>query len=239
MWHFYPPHPQINGFSDIIKSVQYSINITDEAVEPMKKFITFEGPEGSGKTSVIKEVEKALVARGYDVLVTREPGGVVLSERIRSLLLDFVDESMDARTEAMLFAASRRQHVVEVIRPALEADQVVLCDRYIDSSLAYQGVARGLGIEEVYALNLFAIEDLIPDLTLFIDVKPEVGLSRVKSNQREMDRLDLETFEFHQNVYEGYLQLAELEPNRIKVIEGDQPMDQVSADAIREILNEG
>lgn len=201
-----------------------------------KPFITFEGPEGSGKTSVIQEVEAALKAQNIDVLVTREPGGVALSERIRSLLLDFVDEKMDARTEAMLFAASRRQHVVEVIRPALEAGKVVLCDRYIDSSLAYQGVARNLGIEEVYALNLFAIEDLIPDLTLFIDVKPEVGLSRVRSNQRDMDRLDLETLEFHQKVYEGYLQLAELEPERIKVINGDQPIQDVSRDALNEIL---
>lgn len=201
-----------------------------------KTFITFEGPEGSGKTSVIKEVEAALKAQNIDVLVTREPGGVALSERIRSLLLDFVDEKMDARTEAMLFAASRRQHVVEVIRPALAAGKVVLCDRYIDSSLAYQGVARGLGIEEVYALNLFAIEDLIPDLTLFIDVKPEVGLSRVRSNQRDMDRLDLETLEFHQKVYAGYLQLAELEPDRIKVINGAQPIEDVSRDALNEIL---
>lgn len=201
-----------------------------------KSFITFEGPEGSGKTSVIKEVEAALKAQNIDVIVTREPGGVALSERIRSLLLDFVDEKMDARTEAMLFAASRRQHVVEVIRPALEAGKVVLCDRYIDSSLAYQGVARDLGIEEVYALNLFAIEDLIPDLTVFIDVKPEVGLSRVRSNQRDMDRLDLETQEFHQKVYEGYLQLAELEPDRIKVINGEQPIEDVSKDALKEIM---
>ena len=201
-----------------------------------KSFITFEGPEGSGKTSVIKEVEAALKAQNIDVIVTREPGGVALSERIRSLLLDFVDEKMDARTEAMLFAASRRQHVVEVIRPALEAGKVVLCDRYIDSSLAYQGVARDLGIEEVYALNLFAIEDLIPDLTVFIDVKPEVGLSRVRSNQRDMDRLDLETLEFHQKVYEGYLQLAELEPDRIKVINGEQSIEDVSKDALKEIM---
>lgn len=201
-----------------------------------KSFITFEGPEGSGKTSVIKEVEAALKAQNIDVIVTREPGGVALSERIRSLLLDFVDEKMDARTEAMLFAASRRQHVVEVIRPALEAGKVVLCDRYIDSSLAYQGVARDLGIEEVYALNLFAIEELIPDLTVFIDVKPEVGLSRVRSNQRDMDRLDLETLEFHQKVYEGYLQLAELEPDRIKVINGEQPIEDVSKDALKEIM---
>ncbi len=201
-----------------------------------KSFITFEGPEGSGKTSVIKEVEAVLKAQNIDVIVTREPGGVALSERIRSLLLDFVDEKMDARTEAMLFAASRRQHVVEVIRPALEAGKVVLCDRYIDSSLAYQGVARDLGIEEVYALNLFAIEDLIPDLTVFIDVKPEVGLSRVRSNQRNMDRLDLETLEFHQKVYEGYLQLAELEPDRIKVINGEQAIEDVSKDALKEIM---
>lgn len=198
-----------------------------------KRFITFEGPEGSGKTSVIKEVESALKAHGIDVLVTREPGGVQLSERIRALLLDFVDETMDARTEALLFAASRRQLVVEIIKPALEAGKVVLCDRYIDSSLAYQGVARGLGVEEVYSLNLFAIEDLIPDLTLFINVTPEVGLKRVQTNQRDMDRLDLESIEFHQKVYDGYLQLAELEPDRIKVVNGEQAIELVTAETLQ------
>jgi len=202
------------------------------------KFITFEGPEGSGKTSVIQEVYKALKDLGYDVIVTREPGGVTISERIRSLLLDYQDESMDQRTEALLFAASRRQHVIEIIKPALESGKIVLCDRYIDSSLAYQGVARGLGIEEVYHLNLFAIETYIPDLTLFIDIAPETGLKRVKKNQRAMNRLDLETLDFHQKVYEGYQTLLEIEPDRIKRIDGNTTIEEVSKQAIQMILKE-
>lgn len=203
-----------------------------------KQFITFEGPEGSGKTSVIKEVYEALKRQGHDVIVTREPGGVAISERIRSLLLDYNDEVMDARTEALLFAASRRQHVIEVIKPALEAGKIVLCDRYIDSSLAYQGVARDLGIEEVYSLNLFAIETYIPDLTLFIDISPETGLKRVKKNQRAMDRLDLETLDFHQKVYEGYQTLMELEPERIKRIDGNTTIEAISKQATELILKE-
>lgn len=203
-----------------------------------KQFITFEGPEGSGKTSVIKEVYEALKRQGHDVIVTREPGGVAISERIRSLLLDYNDEVMDARTEALLFAASRRQHVIEIIKPALEAGKIVLCDRYIDSSLAYQGVARDLGIEEVYSLNLFAIETYIPDLTLFIDISPETGLKRVKKNQRAMDRLDLETLDFHQKVYEGYQTLMELEPERIKRIDGNTTIEGISKKAIELILKE-
>lgn len=202
------------------------------------KFITFEGPEGSGKTSVIKEVYQALKDRGFEVIVTREPGGVTISERIRSLLLDYKDESMDARTEALLFAASRRQHVIEVIKPALESGKIVLCDRYIDSSLAYQGVARNLGIEEIYSLNLFAIETYIPDLTLFIDVSPEIGLKRVKKNQRAMDRLDLETLDFHQKVYEGYQTLIDIEPERIKRLDGNASIEEISNSAIELILKE-
>jgi dTMP kinase len=202
------------------------------------KFITFEGPEGSGKTSVIQEVYKALKDLGYDVIVTREPGGVTISERIRSLLLDYQDESMDQRTEALLFAASRRQHVIEIIKPALESGKIVLCDRYIDSSLAYQGVARGLGIEEVYHLNLFAIETYIPDLTLFIDIAPETGLKRVKKNQRAMNRLDLETLDFHQKVYEGYQTLLGIEPDRIKRIDGNTTIEEVSKQSIQMILKE-
>lgn len=209
-----------------------------ESLLMKNKFITFEGPEGSGKTSVIKHVYEQLKSLGYDVIVTREPGGVAISERIRSLLLDYQDEIMDARTEALLFAASRRQHVIEVIQPALESGKVVLCDRYIDSSLAYQGVARGLGVEEVYSLNLFAIETYIPDLTLFIDISPEIGLKRVKKNQRAMDRLDLETLEFHQKVYEGYHTLLDIEPERIKRIDGNASIETISSQAIEMILKE-
>lgn len=212
------------------------IDVERENPMPKPLFITFEGPEGSGKTSVIQNIYKVLQDSGQDVIVTREPGGVKISEEIRNILLDNQHLGMDQKTEALLFAASRRQHVIEVIKPALEAHQTVLCDRYIDSSLAYQGHARGIGIEEVYQLNLFAIESLMPDLTLFIDVRPEVGLARVKNNQREMDRLDNESLTFHEKVYEGYLKLAEIEPDRIKIINGNQPIENVVQDALKHIL---
>ena len=199
------------------------------------KFITFEGPEGSGKTSVIQAVYKTLQSQGYEVVVTREPGGVKISEEIRSILLDNQNLGMDAKTEALLFAAARRQHVIEVIKPALDQGKMVLCDRYIDSSLAYQGHAREIGIEEVYTLNMFAIESIMPDLTLFIDVKPATGLERVRHNQRSMDRLDNEQLSFHEKVYEGYMRLAEIEPERIKVLNGNASIEEVVADALKHI----
>jgi dTMP kinase len=199
------------------------------------KFITFEGPEGSGKTSVIQAVYKTLQSHGYEVVVTREPGGVKISEEIRSILLDNQNLGMDAKTEALLFAAARRQHVIEVIKPALDQGKMVLCDRYIDSSLAYQGHAREIGIEEVYTLNMFAIESIMPDLTLFIDVKPATGLERVRNNQRSMDRLDNEQLSFHEKVYEGYMRLAEIEPDRIKVLNGNASIEEVVADALKHI----
>ena len=138
----------------------------------MSAFITFEGPEGSGKTTVLKAVAEKL-AQHYDVISTREPGGVPTGEEIRKVVLE--GNQMDIRTEAMLFAASRREHLVEKVMPALRNNQIVLCDRYIDSSLAYQGYARGIGIEEVKALNEFAINGLYPDLTIYLDVSAEVG----------------------------------------------------------------
>ncbi len=190
-------------------------------------FITFEGPEGSGKTSVIKAVEQALKQRGVDVLVTREPGGVAISEQIRHILLDVDKKEMDARTEALLFAASRRQHVIEVINPALEAGKIVVCDRFVDSSLAYQGHGRSLGIDEVYRINRFAIDDTIPDLTLFIDVPPKIGLNRVFANGRHVDRLDLESMAFHEKVYEGYRFLLARFPERIRAIDGTAPLERV------------
>ena len=157
------------------------------------KFITFEGPEGSGKTSVIKGVVEFLTNEGYRILTTREPGGNKIAESIRNIILDNNNTEMDAHAEALLFAASRSQHFSEVILPALQDNKILLCDRFIDSSLAYQGHARGLGIDKVYEINKFAIGDLLPDLTLFIDVPPKVGLKRVFSNTRKVDRLDLET----------------------------------------------
>ncbi len=197
------------------------------------KFISFEGTEGSGKTSVIKEVKAFLENRGYKVLITREPGGIRISEKIREILLDVEHKEMDARTEALLFAASRRQHLVEKIVPALEKGTIVLCDRFVDSSLVYQGIARNLGIEEVLKINQFAIENQFPVLTIFVDVRPEVGLKRVfDSPNREINRLDLEQLDFHKKIYNGYLKLIKLYPNRIKKINGEASMDKVVKEAI-------
>ncbi len=203
------------------------------------KFITFEGPEGSGKTSVIKAVLEVLKQNNIDTIVSREPGGVRISESIREIILDVDNKEMDARTEALLYAASRRQHIVEVVLPALTANKHVICDRFVDSSLAYQGFGRDLGLDEIFNLNLFAIDTCLPDLTIFIDVPPEIGLNRVFSNGRTVDRLDLETIDFHQKVYQGYQQLIQKYPERIKVIDGTKPLEKVIEEAlslIRDII---
>jgi len=196
------------------------------------KFITFEGTEGSGKTSVIKKVKIELENLGYKVLTTREPGGIKISEQIRSILLDKENQEMDSKTEALLFAASRRQHLVEIIIPALKNGYVVLCDRFVDSSLIYQGIAREIGIDQVYNINYFAIEDALPDLTIFVDVRPEVGLERVFSTPgREVNRLDLEDLDFHQKIYQGYLGLVQ-KYDRIKCVNGEQSLDKVVEDTL-------
>ncbi|MBO3063689.1 dTMP kinase [Mammaliicoccus fleurettii] len=195
----------------------------------MGQFITFEGPEGSGKTTVIHKVFEMLEDE-YDILLTREPGGIKISEAIRNLLLDSDDE-MDERTEALLFAAARRQHLVEKILPQLNKDGIVLCDRFVDSSLSYQGYAREIGVEEVKAINEFAIESRYPDLTLYFDVPAEIGLNRIKDNQREANRLDKEKIEFHHKVTDGYKKLIAEYPDRIKVIDATQPLEKVIEEA--------
>ena len=199
-------------------------------------FITFEGTEGSGKTTVIEKVEKYYIEQGYQVIRTREPGGSKIAEDIRNVILDVNNTNMDSITEAMLYAASRRQHLVEKVVPYMEKGYIVLCDRFIDSSLAYQGHARNLGIEKVYQLNLIATNGLLPDATIYIDVKPEVGLARIKSNNREQNRLDLEKLSFHDKVYEGYHIVSEMFKDRFKVINGEQDREKVFNDTI-EVLN--
>lgn len=202
----------------------------------MSVFITFEGPEGSGKTTVLQRVAERL-SQAYDVLKTREPGGVPAAEQIREILLE--GEAVDERTEALLFAASRREHLVEKVLPALKEDKVVLCDRYIDSSLAYQGFARGIGVEEVRAINEFAINGLYPDLTIYLDITAQTGRERIESNARNMNRLDHESIAFHQRVIKGYHDLIDREPNRFKVIDANQQLDAVVEDtytAIKEFL---
>ncbi|MFD2628081.1 dTMP kinase [Oceanobacillus kapialis] len=200
-------------------------------------FITFEGGEGAGKTSLLQRISKHLRNQGYDVLATREPGGIEIAEQIRQVILNPTNTEMEERTEALLYAASRRQHLVEKVLPALKAGKVVLCDRFIDSSLAYQGHARGLGMDEVFSINQFAIGDCMPDLTLFFDIEPNKGLARIAANKdRERNRLDLETIQFHEQVYEAYHILVKRFPRRIQAINADQPMEAVENEAMERII---
>ncbi|HHU80571.1 MAG TPA: dTMP kinase [Acholeplasmataceae bacterium] len=199
-------------------------------------FISFEGNDGSGKTTVIEKCADVLTKKGYQVLVTREPGGTNISEQIREIILNKENKEMDVRTEALLYAASRRQHIAEVIIPALAKGYIILCDRFIDSSLAYQGHARGIGIDKVFEMNMFACEGLLPSLTVYIDVNPEVGFSRMKKDCRKLDRLELEAINFHKTVYQGYQELVKRFPNRIVSVNGDQNLEQVSSEVIDLVL---
>ena len=191
-------------------------------------FISVEGPEGAGKTTIIQRLADDLTAKGMKIVATREPGGIHIAEKIREIILNKQHTMMDAKTEALLYAAARRQHLVEKVVPALERGAIVLCDRFIDSSLAYQGYARGLGIDEVYQMNQFAIGDLMPSVTLYFDIDPEVGLKRItKRAEREVNRLDLEKLEFHHKVREGYHLLLKRFPNRIVLIDASEPFPMV------------
>ncbi|MNO43930.1 Thymidylate kinase [compost metagenome] len=197
-------------------------------------FITLEGGDGSGKTTVLGRVAAYLQNHSMPYLITREPGGIEIAEKIRSIILDPSHTAMDARTEALLYAASRSQHLAEVVEPALKEGLTVLCDRFVDSSLVYQGYARGLGIEEVRSINQFATGGRMPDLTFYLDVDPEVGLSRIAANQdREVNRLDLESLAFHQKVREGYRLVVESDPQRIVVLDANRPIHMVEQDIVR------
>lgn len=197
-------------------------------------FITFEGPEGAGKSTIISMLSDKL----HNVLFTREPGGIEIAEQIRRVILAKENTAMDPRTEALLYAAARRQHLIEKVKPALENGKTVICDRFVDSSLAYQGYARGLGIDEVFNINQFAIENMMPDLTLYFDIEPEVGLKRISShNGREVNRLDLENIEFHQKVREGYYILLERFPERIIKVDASRSLDEVFLESF-DLINE-
>jgi dTMP kinase len=199
-------------------------------------FITLEGPEGSGKTSVMKEVIARLRKEGFVIEETREPGGTPIAEQIRQVILQKENTQLDPRAEALLLAASRRQNLVEKIWPALKAGKIVICDRYIDSSLAYQGGARNLGIEAVLQINLFATESSYPQLTLLFDIPPELGLKRIASNaNREINRLDLEQLSFHQKVRNTYLQLAKRFQDRYVIIDASLPLADVIENTYRAI----
>ena len=200
-------------------------------------FITFEGPEGSGKTTVSNIIEKRLEEIGYQVVHTREPGGTPIAEQIRNIILDKANTMLDARAEALLYAASRRQHLVEKVWPALKEGKIVICDRYIDSSLAYQGGARHLGVENVLNINMFATEGTFPDMTLLFDIKPEDGLHRIAANaNREVNRLDLEKIEFHKSVRNTFLELAKQYRDRYVIIDASKPLDEVVENTWKEIL---
>ncbi|MGM7637445.1 dTMP kinase [Bacillus sp. Hm123] len=205
----------------------------------MKKglFISIEGPEGAGKSSMMHRLIKSLEENGFRVTGTREPGGISISEQIREVILNKENTEMDGRTEALLYAAARRQHLVEKVMPALLRGDIVLCDRFIDSSLAYQGYARGLGMEEVFEINRFAVDDVMPDLTLLFDVRPEVGLARINAHEeREVNRLDLESLFFHEKVREAYLLLSERFPERIVKINAEAAVEEVFDESMTCIL---
>jgi dTMP kinase len=199
-------------------------------------FITFEGGEGAGKSTVLQQVKEKLMKDGKPVIATREPGGSVIAEKVRNVILDPSHTEMDARTEALLYAAARRQHLIETVIPHVNNGGIVLCDRFIDSSLVYQGAARGIGVDEVRQLNLFATEGMMPHLTLYYDVEPEVGLARIAEHKgREFNRLDRESIAFHHQVRKAYLDLQEREPGRIHTIDASAPLEMVFMKTLQEI----
>lgn len=198
-------------------------------------FITFEGPDGAGKTSVLQALMPQLEAHSTrPVVLTREPGGAKISERIRDLILDPANTEMDPRTEALLYAASRRQHLVERILPALAADEVVVCDRFVDSSVAYQGAGREIGEKAVLAMNQFATAGLQAALTIYLDVPAAVGLARIKAHRQatQYDRLDQERLDFHERVRAAYLRLAQAEPTRIVTVDATRSLAEVVSECL-------
>ena len=201
-------------------------------------FVTIEGPEGSGKSSVTKEVVKMLEAEGHTVVLTREPGGTPIAEEIRNVILDKKNTAMDPMTEALLYAASRRQHLIEKVWPLSKEGKIVISDRFLDSSLAYQGGARGLGIDKILAVNQYATDGFYPDLTLLFDLDPRIGMHRIAANNnREVNRLDLEKIEFHDNVRKTFLELAKRFSDRYVVLDASKPFDEVVQDAHKAIID--
>lgn len=188
-------------------------------------FITFEGPDGSGKTTQILVLKEFLKQRGYEAILTREPGGTRISEKIRELILDKDYTEMDYMTEALLYAAARAQHVAEVIEPALESGKTVICDRFMDSSIVYQGYGRKLG-DSVRIINEYAVKGCLPDITFLIKVDPKIGKERIKAE--EQDRLELEKIEYHNEVFKAYKELESLYPERIIGINGERGIQEIS-----------
>ncbi len=198
-------------------------------------FITFEGNDGSGKTTISELVFKQLTQKGFSCILTREPGGIDIAEQIRHIILDPANSAMDARTEALLYAASRRQHLVERVIPALDEGKIVICDRFIDSSLAYQGMGRQIGMEEIFQMNQFATEGLMPDATIFLEVSEAVSRQRL-AQRGSLDRMDQESEAFHQRVRRGYALVRQRYSERMRVIDADQELEQVLQAAMRAIM---
>ncbi len=192
----------------------------------MKKgyFISFEGGDGSGKSTQIKKLKNYFENKGYEVILTREPGGTEIGEKIRSVILDPENRKMSDVTETMLYAASRAQHVHEVIKPAIESGKIIICDRFVDSSIAYQGYGRGLG-DDVSIINSYAVGKYMPNLTFLLKVRPDVGSSRIRN--REKDRIEMEAMDFHHKVYDGYEMLEKQFPERIVGIDASNTIDAI------------
>lgn len=189
-------------------------------------FISFESSDGSGKSTQIKLIEQYLKSLNYPVVVTREPGGTKISEKLREILLDNDNKEMSYMTEAFIYAASRAQHIDELIKPSLEQGKIVISDRFVDSSYVYQGVARELGIDTVYEINKFAIRGILPDVTFFLDLNPEIAMKR-KKEQKTLDRLENEKIEFHQLTYKGFKSIATLYHNRIITIDANKTIEEI------------
>lgn len=194
-------------------------------------FITFEGPEGSGKSTQIQRVAAWYRGLGRECIITKEPGGTPIGDRVRAILLDSAAAGMDPMTELLLYAASRRQHVVEVIRPAVERGVAVFCDRYTDATLAYQGYGRGLDLGRLQTLNRWATDGLAPDVTLLYDIDEATGLARAHARNAEMTidegRFEAEDLRFHRRVREGYLALEKAEPKRFAIVDAHGTIDEV------------
>lgn len=190
-------------------------------------FVSIEGTDGVGKSTQIENIEKYFEEKGIPYVITREPGGTEIGEKIRDIILDNNNSEMSDMTEALLYAASRAQHVKEIIKPAIDAGKAVICDRFVDSSLAYQGYGRMLG-EPVTVINEFAVDGYMPDLTFVICLNPEIGIGRIDSNFK--DRLESETMSFHQKVFQGYLELEKKYPQRIVAIDGSDTVDEIKTE---------
>jgi dTMP kinase len=206
-----------------------ALKLEPHPFRPEGRFVVFEGGEGTGKTTQMSALVEWLQGRGDDVITTREPGGTAIGARIRAILLDPSAREMTARTEALLYAADRAQHAAEVIKPALEDGKIVVSDRFVDSSLAYQGLARGLGLEEIYELSSWATEGLVPDLVLFMNVDADVALQRL---DRDRDRIEGEQDDFHERVAAAYIELADRFSERFVVLDASRPPEEIHRDVV-------